>query len=511
MKSGKCAWLLLVAAPLLVAFCTGCGDFWQAPATTTGTTSFSLSNSGAISVTAGATTGNTSTISVTPSNSFTGSVSLSCTVTTSVSNPVSEPTCSLSPTSVTISDTSVQTATLTATTTSTTTAGAYQVTVTGSSSGVSETTSVCVTVGSSSTGCSSANGTSGVFYVLNQTTDQVVALSLASGQLNTIGTTTLQTGEPLALAISPNGLFMYVSTVSGIYLYEIGSDGTLTQGNGGAAITPDPAFSMQVDSTNTWLVEAVSGTSVLNAINVTPTGSSAGTLANVGEKEQQFTLPASTVTQLAISPNDSSSCGTCYVFVGMGSGGTEAVHFNPGSANPFGTSGTIAVLNSGGGDNAVAVDPTNRLLYVGESNALPAATQTGGLRVFTIASGGITELTSAGSPYSIGGTGPSSILPTADGNYVYVANQAVSNSSTGNIASFSVTTTALTSIGTVAAGNSGLIGLAEDSTDSYVLAVDFSGNPDLEAYSMSLGTLTSVLTAATGTDPVGATAIAAAP
>ena len=57
MKSGKCAWLLLVAAPLLVAFCTGCGDFWQAPATTTGTTSFSLSNSGAISVTAGATTG----------------------------------------------------------------------------------------------------------------------------------------------------------------------------------------------------------------------------------------------------------------------------------------------------------------------------------------------------------------------------------------------------------------------------------------------------------------------
>ena len=509
MKSGK--WTrLLVAAPLFVGFCAGCGNFWQAPANN-GSTSFSLTNSGGISVSAGATSGNTSIITVTPSSSFTGSVALTCAVTTSLSSPVSAATCSLSPTSVSISGTTAETATLTATTTSTTTAGAYQFTVTGASGSVSETTSVCVTVGSSSGSCSSANGTSGVFYVLNQTTDQIVALSLASGQLKTIGTTTLSTGEPLAVTVAPNGQFLYASTVSGIYLYEIGSDGSLTEGNGGAAITPDPAFTMQVDTTNAWLVEAVSGTTVLNAINVIPTGTNAGTLATAGEKEQQFTLPASTVTQLAISPNDSSSCATCYVFVGMGSGGTEAVHFNPGSANPFGTSGTIAVLNSGGGDNAVAVDPTNRLLYVGESNALPAATQTGGLRVFTIASGGITELTSAGSPYSIGGTGPSSILPTADGNYVYVANQAVSNSSTGNIASFSVTTTALTSIGTVAAGNSGLIGLAEDSTDSYVLAVDFSGNPDLEAYSMSLGTLTSVLTAATGTDPVGATAIAAAP
>jgi hypothetical protein len=74
-----------------------------------------------------------------------------------------------------------------------------------------------------------------------------------------------------------------------------------------------------------------------------------------------------------------------------------------------------------------------------------------------------------------------------------------------------VTTSSLTSIGTVAAGPTGQIGLAEDSTDSYVLAVDFSGDPDLEAYTMSAGVLTSVLTGATGTDPVGAIAIAAVP
>jgi hypothetical protein len=264
---------------------------------------------------------------------------------------------------------------------------------------------------------------------------------------------------------------------------------------------------MQVDATNSWLVDAISGTTELFAIAINP---NTGVLATAGEAEQPFTLPAATPTQLAISPNDSSTCTDCYVFVGMGTGGTEAIHFNPSSANPFGTAGTIKVLNSGGGDNAVAVDPTNRLLYVGESVAL-SATQSGGLRVFTIAAGGVTELTSAGSPYASEGTGPSAILPTSDGKYVYIANRSVSGSSTGNIAGFSVATSGLTSIGAVAAGPSGQIGLAEDSTSSYVLAVDFVGGPDLEAYTMSSGTLTSVLSVATGTDPVGAGAIAAAP
>ena len=380
--------------------------------------------------------------------------------------------------------------------------------MTGVSGSVAATTTVCVEVSSSTSAtCSSTASTSGVFYVLNQTTNQIVALSISSGQLTTIGATTLPPTLPSAIAVAPNGKFLYVSTAGGIYLYTIGSNGTLTLGNGGQSISQDPAGAMQVDATNSWLVDAISGTTELFAIAINP---NTGVLATAGEAEQPFTLPAATPTQLAISPNDSSTCTDCYVFVGMGTGGTEAIHFNPSSANPFGTAGTIKVLNSGGGDNAVAVDPTNRLLYVGESVAL-SATQSGGLRVFTIAAGGVTELTSAGSPYASEGTGPSAILPTSDGKYVYIANRSVSGSSTGNIAGFSVATSGLTSIGAVAAGPSGQIGLAEDSTSSYVLAVDFVGGPDLEAYTMSSGTLTSVLSVATGTDPVGAGAIAAAP
>ncbi len=505
MKLGKWARFasLLVAIPISCIL-AGCGDFWQAPSSST-TTSFSLSNSGNITVSPGEATGNTTTITVTPSNSFTGTVTLSCAVTSSPTSATSPPSCSLNPASVSVSGTAAATSTLTAVTSSTTTTGSYQLTVTGSSNDVSESTSVCVLVTSSSGSCNSTSSTSGIFYVLNQTTDQIVAFSIVSGQLNTIGAATLP-NSPLAIAIAPNGQFLYVSTIAGIYLYAIQTGGALTLSNGGLAITPDPAISMQVDSTNSWLVETVSGAFQLNAIAI---NSSTGELANAGEAEQVFNLPASTPTQLVISPNDSSSCSNCYVFVSMGSAGTELVHFNPAATNPFGSHGTQGLVSSAGGDNAVAVDPSNRFLYIGETDALPSQTQTAGLRVFSIAANGISEI--GGSPYAVGGTGPSAILPTADSNYVFVANQSVAGSSSGNIAGFSVSSAGLASNGTTAAGPGGHLGLAEDSTSSFVLAVDIAGNPDLQAYSLSSGTLTSTLVAATGNDPVGAIAIAAAP
>jgi N-acetylneuraminic acid mutarotase len=74
---------------------------------------FSISGT-AVSVTPGATSGNTSTITLTPSDGFTGMVSLSCAITpTAASDPA---TCSI-PASVTITDSTAQTTTLTVNTT----------------------------------------------------------------------------------------------------------------------------------------------------------------------------------------------------------------------------------------------------------------------------------------------------------------------------------------------------------------------------------------------------------
>lgn len=497
MRIGNWAKLLLAAAPLLA----GCGNFWQAPGGGGGSSSFTLSNNGAITVAPGSS--NTSTIKVTPASSFTGTVSLSCATTSSPSGATSPTTCSLSSASVSITGTTPETATLTATTTASTTTGAYQVTVTGTSGSVTETTNVCVVVTTSTGSCSSATGTSGVFFVLNQTTNQIVSMNIASGKLT--GTSYTLPTEPFAIAVAPNGKFLYVSTIVGIYLYTIGSNGALTVGNGGSVISQDLTTAMQVDSTNSWLVDAFTGTNELFAIAINP---STGVLTNNTEQVFPGGLPATTPTQLVISPNDSSSCNSCYVFVAMGNGGTELIHFNPASANPFGSAGHIPLVNANGGDNSVAVDPSNRLLYVGEIAAVSGG-QPGGLRVFTFTSTGYTEV--SGSPYPSQGTGPSSILPSADGSFVYAANEAVSGSSTSNIASFSVSSNSLTYITTATAGPSGQISLAEDSTGGYLLAVDSAGNPDLEIFTMSSGTLTSVLSTNTGTDPVGAVAIAAVP
>ncbi len=73
--------------------------------------------SNSITVTRGATSGNTGTVSVEGRYGFSGTVGLTCAVTTSMTNVNDTPTCSLSPPSVTISGTTAQTSTLAVNTT----------------------------------------------------------------------------------------------------------------------------------------------------------------------------------------------------------------------------------------------------------------------------------------------------------------------------------------------------------------------------------------------------------
>jgi hypothetical protein len=179
-------------------------------------------------------------------------------------------------------------------------------------------------------------------------------------------------------------------------------------------------------------------------------------------------------------------------------------------------------VNSNGSALSVAVDPSNRVFYVGETLADSAGTS-GALRVFNYTSLGTGTRRSlptqiSGSPMATGSTAPNAILPIASGDYVYVAN-GTGNTTGGNIAWFPITASGTTY--TIASGSStgsGInpIGLAEDNMDNFVLAVSTggstsSGDPDLDAYTMSSGALTSALTSTTGTDPVGAAAVAALP
>lgn len=355
---------------------------------------------------------------------------------------------------------------------------------------------------------------SGVFYVLNQTTKQIAAYAITSGTLGTVtGSPYTLLSAPTSIAVASDGGFLYVGTLDGIYLYTIGSGGELTIGNSGNPIATDIPAAMVISGS--WLIDtfATAGNSPqIDAIAINPsTGVYAGP-GGVAPSQVFGSITNAVVKQMALSADGAN------LFVALGPGGTIVVPFTAANSNPLGaTATTIPPANSGASALSVAVDPssTPRVFYIGET-----AVNAGVLRVFNYSSLATpqTLTQAAGSPISSGGLAPNAILPLANGDYVYVAN-GTGNTSAGNIAWFPITATGTTY--TVATGStiaSGIqpISLAEDSESNFVLTVatggsTTSGDPDLEAFTMSSGALTLAIKAETGTDPVGAVAVAALP
>ena len=359
---------------------------------------------------------------------------------------------------------------------------------------------------------------SGVFYVLDQTTKQLAVYSISSGTLDQItGSPYSLSATPYCIAVASTGGFLYVGTVNGIYLYTISSDGALTIANNGSPISSDIAAAMQVSGS--WLIDAFIAASGNVQLDAIPIDSSTGLYTGSGGAPplQSFSIANAAVKQMVLSPDGDN------LFLALGTGGTIIVPFTTASSNPIGSSATtLSVLSSSGSALSVAVDPTERVFYIGETLANSNATS-GGLRVFNYSSIGSgthhtvpTQIT--GSPIASGGLSPNAILPISTGDYVYVAN-GTGDTSSGNVAWFPLTATGTTY--TIAAGStisSGIqpTSLAEDGEDNFVLAVSTggstsSGDPDLAAYTMSTGALTSAVTSITGTDPAGAIAVVALP
>ncbi len=358
--------------------------------------------------------------------------------------------------------------------------------------------------GSCTSNCTTA--TSGNFYILNGgTTPQIAGESIVTGTLTKLsGSPWTVASAPYAMAIAPNGNFLCVSTTSGVFAYPI------TSGQLGTAVlvSSDQAYAIQVDSTNSWLVEAIPATGgvTIGAVHI-----SSSTGANNGSE-----LTASfAVTNAAVQTNRMAiSSDNSYIFVALGAGGTIVVPFNSSSPLPSGiTAKTIAVVNASGSALSVAVDPSLRLFYIGETLANSGGTS-GGLRAFTYASLSTSSLVQAtGSPIASGGLAPNFILPVTTPSYVYVANGA-GTSSAGNVAGFAVTGSSspysLAAGSTTAAGVQPL-GLAEDSSSTFVFAVGSLGSPYFDAYTFDTSTTGQLDSQITSTTAASSIAIVATP
>lgn len=346
--------------------------------------------------------------------------------------------------------------------------------------------------------------TSGRFYVLNSTTNQIAGYYVNAGTLTALSGSpyTAPTGA-LAIAVAPNNNFLYVSALNGIYAYTISSSGVLTIANGGSAITSDQATSMTISSGSDWLVEAVNGSANVFALAV---NSSTGLLQSTTTVEQSRTLPSSAIQQVTMTRDDS------YAIVAMGTGGTAVVPFTTGNTNPFGTVSTIATESTSGSALSVAVDPTNRVFYIGETSAV-SGNDSGGVRVFGLST--MSEQT--GSPYASGGLAPYWILPEVGGSYVYAVNRQTSSGSTGVLKGFTVSGSSgaytLTAMSSTFTAGKHSVAAVEDSSDQFVFVVNYDGSSDLTGYvfdTTTAGALDKVISSSTGTDPVNATAIGAA-
>jgi hypothetical protein len=369
------------------------------------------------------------------------------------------------------------------------------------------------TSSTTSTTSTSTTASSGDFYILNNgTTPEILGESIVSGTLTALSGspwTLTQIGTPYAMAMAPSGNFLAVSTITGVYTYPISGGGL---GNPNQVSTDTTALAIQVDTSGSWLIEALQTTGEASLAAI-PINSSTGA-QNGTEVAADYTDTSASVQQgqIAISKDDKN------IFVALGTGGAIVVPFNVSATSgtsPFGASAkVIPVSNSSIGSTlSVAVDPDDRLFYVGETN-VNSTTKPGGLFAFNYSSLTSSTLTqAAGSPLASDGLAPNFILPDSSGGYVYVGN-GQGTGSAGNITGFSVTASG--SIYTIAAdttvsAGAQPIGLAEDDTGAFVLGVNQLGSPYFDAYTFdatTAGKLDSQITADTGATPL---AIVAAP
>jgi 6-phosphogluconolactonase (cycloisomerase 2 family) len=331
---------------------------------------------------------------------------------------------------------------------------------------------------STTTTTTTTTDTSGYFYVLDKSAQEVIAYYVDAGVLTEVGAYAAPDAAA-NLTVAPNNKFLFVSAAEGVYVYTITSGALSTTST---QVTDDPAVAMAVDTNSSWLIE----TSGLGTLYSIPISSSTGQ-GDSSRTVKSATLTGSTVRQMVIAPSDG------YVFLAMDTDGTVGFTFNS-STGSLGGSAFFAKTPAAGSAYSVAVDPSTRLLYIGETDAVSSS---GGLFAYTIDSGTLTEI--SGGVIASGGTNPHAILPKSDGNTVYVANY--DNASDGNITGFSVaasgSTYTLTKINTVATAVEPLA-LAEDSTEQFVIALN-GGSPYLDIYVFDSTTATTLDLSLTGT------------
>jgi 6-phosphogluconolactonase (cycloisomerase 2 family) len=335
-------------------------------------------------------------------------------------------------------------------------------------------------------------------YVANQTASSIGGFTIGTtGTLTAVTNSPLSVGyKPLSMVVTPKNALLYVGAATGVFVYFINSDGSLTTPSTGSQPAGVFATAMAVSPDGQWLIVLDGTTQQLDIFQI---NASTGALTSV-TSPATYSINSGTwqPSDLRISPD-----GTL-IFAALGTAGDVVFTFNTTTGVATSSQG-LATGDTATGDFGLAVSPKTTYLYIARSGTK------GGVAVYSIGSAGaLTPVT--GTPFAAG-SGTFSVALDNTGTYVYAANR-----TDGSVSGYTIVpgaTTAALSLtplnGSPYASGTGVQALGADSTGKYLLAAAVSGSPDLTMYSFDIavpGKLNPATSVATGVDPAGAVALA---
>lgn len=339
--------------------------------------------------------------------------------------------------------------------------------------------------------------TNNLVYVANQAANSIGGFAIGAGKLTAVNNSPVATTyKPLNMVVNPANTLLYVGATTGIFVYFINSDGSLTTPSTGSQPAGVFAASLAISPDGQWLI-ALDGTT--QQLDIFKINSTTGALTSVN-------APTTYSIQSGVwQPSDVhvSADGTL-IFAALGTGGDVVFTFNT-TTGAATSSQYLATGNVATGDYGLAIDPKVAYVYMARSGT------NGGVAVYSIGTNGLlTPVT--GSPFAAG-SGTFAVVLDKTGTYVYAANR-----TDGTVSGYTIvpgTTTAALKLTPLTdspyASGSAVQALGADSSGKYLLAVATGGSPDLTMYSFDIpvpGKLDPSTSIATGTAPAGAVALA---
>ncbi len=256
-------------------------------------------------------------------------------------------------------------------------------------------------------GGGTTGGTGNTVYIANQAANSIGAFAIGTGTLTAVANSPVATTyKPLTMVVNPANTLLYVGATTGIFVYFINSDGSLTTPSTGTQPAGVYATSLAVSPDGQWLIALDGTTQQLDLFQINAT---TGALTSVN-KPATYSATSGTwqPTLVRFSPD-----GTL-IFAALGTAGDVVFTFDT-TTGVAASSQTLATGNVATGDYGLAVDPKTAYVYIARSGT------NGGVAVYSIGSGGaLTPVT--GSPFAAG-NGTYATQLDATGTYVYAANR----------------------------------------------------------------------------------------